>query len=992
VSCRCYSTIEALGKQLGRTRPSLQFWFSARSTAVQTRQYANGDSLHAGAAALRISTETPSANSGSGAYDKRNTALVGRGALRTFASTGSTSVHDSVDTDGSLYHTNDAADGVVGYGSELAQVRSHTQHLLHDLPPGFLSGNYLTEPVLSWADASKILYWWIIRKTPESVERSVEILSALVREVDRLQVEDEDEDTTIRFLNPSLVESIVINWSFCWKRYNSMKVTPIILYEKLQECAAQLSSLELSGKALIHIIHGTVLAEREIVKSSSKTYATASFCDQVFRSALLLPYSPDTLTLTLNLCLKAWLRSGNRNGYRGDQRAEHATQLFEDALQAGVAVDAISYNTMLRIYADCGKGEHAQSLLDEWCRAYNRDPFVVAEPNLLSLNITLAAWSKSAKHTPDAASHAQTLLRRVWDPYDDIGKIGIQPDTVTLNTILSCWARSAWQPSNTAEKAQTMLQEMKSLFDSGELDVQPDVYSYTTAMNVFAKAGHPESAEELLNTMHQKYLGGDKRMMPTSLMHVSILEAWGRSLHPDRIEKAEYALSRMEELRNCGFLTTHTATHSNDSNAAAAYNVMLNTYVKADAVDKAEALLRRMMAHTDPVLPPPDGRTFSIVILALVRSPDGTLRAAELLDSALELYRKSGPGVFEFDIRPINAVISALSRKDSTVTQAVALIHRMLDWVEQGDQRLRPCDASYGPLLFALHKAQLDIDGAPYIAGILERFEKLHASGILPAPPKYEAYKFQVLAWRFSKQPNAAKNAHAVLKFLSNQARQGKRNYQPEALLYNAVLEIMAMHRLPLQAENLLQEMYNDYLTNPINAKPNLRSFNAVLWAWARLEQSSVALEHTRSLLAQMQRLHSSEDEAKGLDVEPDTISYNCVMSAWMNSRHEDAPTQIEHIFRHSLSVESVRTKPDQYSFTLVIQGWLRGRNIEKCTAALENMWQAYTENRIRVYPNPRLIQQAIALATVDDAAQVARLEALMLKIKKLPVRHRPTA
>jgi hypothetical protein len=84
------------------------------------------------------------------------------------------------------------------------------------------------------------------------------------------------------------------------------------------------------------------------------------------------------------------------------------------------------------------------------------------------------------------------------------------------------------------------------------------------------------------------------------------------------------------------------------------------------------------------------------------------------------------------------------------------------------------------------------------------------------------------------------------------------------------------------RAEELLEEMYSDYLDGNDSAKPNVISFSAVLDAWSK-SRSRDAPQRAEAILECMAQLHSSG----GLDTKPNIVSYNSEIDCWAKSSHK---------------------------------------------------------------------------------------------------------
>ena len=57
---------------------------------------------------------------------------------------------------------------------------------------------------------------------------------------------------------------------------------------------------------------------------------------------------------------------------------------------------------------------------------------------------------------------------------------------------------------------------------------------------------------------------------------------------------------------------------------------------------------------------------------------------------------------------------------------------------------------------------------------------------------------------------------------------------RPDTIIYSTVINAWAKQGNALRAEAMLERMTNDYKSGNQNAKPNLRTFNSLMDAWAK--------------------------------------------------------------------------------------------------------------------------------------------------------------
>ena len=79
-----------------------------------------------------------------------------------------------------------------------------------------------------------------------------------------------------------------------------------------------------------------------------------------------------------------------------------------------------------------------------------------------------------------------------------------------------------------------------------------------------------------------------------------------------------------------------------------------------------------------------------------------------------------------------------------------------------------------------------------------------------------------------------------------------------------------------------------------VDAKPNVRSFNSVLNAWAKSGTEEAAL-NAESILEFMEKL----SDAGNNDVRPDVVAFATVINAWARSQRFGKADRVYNIFKH---------------------------------------------------------------------------------------------
>ena len=130
-----------------------------------------------------------------------------------------------------------------------------------------------------------------------------------------------------------------------------------------------------------------------------------------------------------------------------------------------------------------------------------------------------------------AAQRAEDLLT-IMEELSEAGNVHVRPDVYSYTTIIQSWAKC-----KRADKAQTVLKQM---VDRG---LHPNRLTYTALMNALSKAGQPERAEYVLHQMIAA------RHQPDTVAFSSIIDGWARVASKDRPEAATRALQVLETMK-----------------------------------------------------------------------------------------------------------------------------------------------------------------------------------------------------------------------------------------------------------------------------------------------------------------------------------------------------------------------------------------------------------------------------------------------------------
>jgi pentatricopeptide repeat protein len=207
------------------------------------------------------------------------------------------------------------------------------------------------------------------------------------------------------------------------------------------------------------------------------------------------------------------------------------------------------YNAVMDAHARSKRGRvaalRAEELLKELetrCRAGDSE----LAPTTRSYNAAILAWKNS--NSTDAPQRAEALLKRMNARYG-AGDESCRPDRVTINSIISVWAKC--RQEGASERAETFLKFMENLYyQAGDTSLKPDSYSFNSVIDAYSwssSTGAAHRAEALYNRMKSLYEAGDPDLQPDIVTLTSLRNAWARSGDaeaPRKLKRIGYLISK----------------------------------------------------------------------------------------------------------------------------------------------------------------------------------------------------------------------------------------------------------------------------------------------------------------------------------------------------------------------------------------------------------------------------------------------------------------
>ena len=568
---------------------------------------------------------------------------------------------------------------------------------------------------------------------------------------------------------------------------------------------------------------------------------------------------------------------------------------------------------------------------------------IINAANIVAYNATIAAWARTAKNrgpganfrskpssddiimSREAAEKAEGLLREMWsentnrtlhvpDRNNPMPRHIILPDVVTYSSVISAYA-SSWDQPHGMKRARKLLSELEgcaaldfSEYGSTDSDpeedaskstrrrgFQPSTTTYNSVLNAFAQAGDASSAEDIFDSMQSFHAnsmesggGPYQHVKPDSRTYNTLMNAYAIKGGAEAGAKALEVLNRMENssdvkpnpvtystaikaLARSASVDPSSQTGSNSDvlvGECAAYRALnlLKTFENRCILGKAD----EEKANVNNLVIP-----YNSTITAFANAAQHSSSNASSLAKEAEsiLNRMKGIKGIKPDAISHNAAMLAWAR---TGGQPAALRAELI---------LRSMKAPTTVSLSTVLNAWAQADNAPKAAALLSEMEKKARFATTPTRivPNTVLYNNVLNAWCKSSEPDALKNAEALLSRMENDPTCKR----PDPVSYLTVLNALSKRNVPDNAnraksvlDRFLARHSAELASNPRDGLNALNAYNHVLAACAHTPPDA-----------------SDEDRASAADILVDTF----------RRMNHQGSTQFEG--------------PDQESYTLFLRG-----------------------------------------------------------------------
>ena len=502
---------------------------------------------------------------------------------------------------------------------------------------------------------------------------------------------------------------------------------------------------------------------------------------------------------------------------------------------------------------------------------------------------------------------------------------GNEPLNKNFNLVLQTWVNSKEQPDRIATRCVEILRHMQGLYRQGHERAIPTLVTYSLVLTAIARTGRARQAETILKELLDVYQEHGYAIQQPNKMHfTAVMDAWAKSAEPDAPKHAWNLLQRMQRM----------ATETNNPDlfpSTITYNTVLNALAQSRDAPAACALVQDMWTWYE----------------------QGNVHVKPTLDT-------------------YNTVLNALAETGAAV-QADRILLELHTRYNQGDQDVRPNVACYNTVLKAWKNSGAD-DAAERAIDLLDEMERLAADERgLDTLPDRVSYTTVIHIW-FKRGDKV--NSPRIKALLKKRSRTGVAG---DITMYNAYLDGLAKAGHCQEAQDLLDELCDNYFAGTSAIKPDVVTFNTVIAAWPPAEKAEAVFRQLMTLGPQ-------------LDIAPTVISFTTLITACAKSKCPEKAERHRQELRTVYSTTSDELlRPDRKLYTTVLRAWkLSGdpRALDKCYALVEDLKALHQSGVPNCNPDHMVyntLLEVIAASPIPDKAE--RAHSILEEMKSKHIR-----
>jgi len=266
-------------------------------------------------------------------------------------------------------------------------------------------------------------------------------------------------------------------------------------------------------------------------------------------------------------------------GHKAESLLHKMTELHASGVNTAAKPNLYTYTGAIESWASSfeeGSAHRAEELWKDLERKYEEEQTVDLKPNVRAYNAVINAWAKSGE--AGSAQRAEYCLLKMQESYRN-GNVDAKPHRINFNAVIHAWANSR-EPDG-PERSEAILARMEELYRTErDEDVKPNVQSYNSVVDAYAKSGKADAAQTVLEHMNELHTAGNGDVKPNARSFNSVLNAYARSKEDGSPQKAQELLQEMERLYQAGNVDVQPDVHS--------FCTVINAYAKSPLLGKAE--------------------------------------------------------------------------------------------------------------------------------------------------------------------------------------------------------------------------------------------------------------------------------------------------------------------------------------------------------------------------------------------------------------------
>lgn len=545
-----------------------------------------------------------------------------------------------------------------------------------------------------------------------------------------------------------------------------------------------------------------------------------------------------------------------------------------------------------------------------------------------------------------------------WDEQHDITSFNMDLHNLAMDN------------AQTAQDALEIMEDLHQNDPENPSFVKPNAASYTTVMEGWCYGNQdseegPQKSQELLDKMI------DKGLVPNELTYFLVCQKWAESYKHDRTgANAQRAQDLLRLI---------------PSPSAKLYSIVLEGWCRRvgkvpHAMDKAEQLLQEMENH--PTIRP-NVLTYTSVIGGLARSKERDLatRADQLLIRMKQtvdtqgVARSNSTVPVEPDMVAYTSILNCWAKttsrkeRERAADRALEILQEMEEqYIHYEKYHLKPNQITYATAIKAIGNS-FHPNAKKLAENILHRMYNLTESGLIHVPPNVGTYNAVINSLssnsNFHRQSANdikrqrladARRAEHLLVDMIKRARGTETVVEPNVRTWGAVLRAWAESGQPdsgEQAQRVLDQLQQWYNEGKTNVRPNVVCFTTVMNAWGRGKASpKVALDAVEHLLKTMETLF---EESGDMDIRPNKISYVTAIDVFCRKCNGKGDNSAAAVRAQSVVDRMMRLyskgigfdRPTRIIFNALINAWSRSKdsmgavNAEKIFRWMESQYRA---------------------------------------------------